>query len=1369
MRLVIDMQGAQSSGSRNRGIGRYTTSLTKALLQLRGADEVFLVLNGAFIDTIEPIRVEFAELLPIENIRVWLPPQPCNAATPQNKVNRQAAELIREAFIGALLPDVVLVTSLFEGLGDDAVTSVGLLTSVLPTAVVLYDLIPLIHRGIYLGNPVVEGWYLNKLDQLRRANLLLSISASSGREGVEHLGFNNHQVTNISTACDAHFHAVHLTQPTRDGLARRYHLHRPFVMYTGGIDHRKNIEGLIRAYAALPPGLRVTHQLAVVCSVQAVERERLLQLAKSQGLTDDELVMTGFVSEEDLVSLYNACKLFVFPSWHEGFGLPALEAMACGRAVIGANTSSVPEVIGRDDALFDPRSDQAITTKMAQVLTDDAYRKELEAHSLKQAASFSWSQTAQTAWDALRELPAPTLQPTGAIRRPKLAYLSPVPNGKSGIADYSAELLPELARHYQIDVVVFQDEPVQDRWLLANCSVRSVDWFRTHAADFDRVLYHFGNSHFHGHMFDLLREIPGTVVLHDFFLAHILAHMDFLVPKSGRWLKSLLASHGWPAVHMRHSVKDTTDAVWAYPCNLPMLQIARGIIVHSENSLHLTKHWYGNIETKDWALIPLLRVPALGSDKAAARAALFVGEDEFVVCSFGLLGRTKLNHRLLKAWMASPLAANKFCRLVFVGQNEGGAYGVEIVTTIATSGAAATITGWIDAEVYRQWLAVADIAVQLRTQSRGETSAAVLDCLNFGVATIVNEHGSLADLQGDVVFKMPDKFTDGDLASALTKLWQHESFRLSMGQRGHQHILRSHQPRHCADLYHQAIENFYAHGGTGPFGVIGALEVLTDKMDECAKLRIAQTLADNFPPSPRRPQLLIDVSELVMRDSRSGIQRVVRALLLPLLMNPPDGWQVEAVYANPREPGYRYARQFTCDFLGLPADWADDAVVEIWAGDTFLALDLQPEVISFQTTVLQGWRARGVKVLVVVYDLLPVLFPHAFREGTALGHQKWLNLIAGFDGVLAISKTVADDFSEWLAVYCPNRRKVPLQLHYFHLGADIENSAPTTGYSGRAWAALTTIGHAPSFLMVGTIEPRKGHELVLEAFNLLWAQGVDVNLVIVGKQGWLVEALIEQLRVHPQAGQHLYWLEDASDECLSALYAQSTCLIAASEGEGFGLPLIEAAKFKLPILARDIPVFREVAGEYASYFAADTDAVALMQTITQWLSPSTAKGPPQSEGMPWLTWSESAQKVADIVQCFSPPYKTWLPDDVIRFWGNDIRLSTQIGKRHRQAVHSTGQAGFLVYGPYLPLKAGHYKVLLSGACVHWTGDETFDISCAGGGAVLLHVALTAEPAGNWSKVLEFTLQNNVTDFEVRLWVSSEADLSLSGIEISINS
>ena len=389
MRIVIDMQGAQSTGSRHRGIGRYTLSLVKAMVYERGEHEIMLALNAQFADAIEPIRAAFDGLLPQENIRVWHALAPTAHIDPANTQRRQAAELVYEAFLASLAPDFIYVTSLFEGMGDGAITSIHRQQSSIPVAVTLYDLIPYINPVPYLENPDVKSWYLEKIEHLRRADLWLAISESSRQEGIACLGLSEEYAINVSTDADADFRPIDIAAAQEQTLRRQYGLDKPFVMYTGGIDYRKNIEGLIRAYARLPAEVRKTHQLAIVCSVQPPSREALEQLARQHGLAAHEVVLTGFVPDADLLALYNLCKLFVFPSWHEGFGLPALEAMRCGAPVIGANTSSLPEVIGWPEALFDPHSDEAITDAMHRGLTDAGYRDALVRHGREQAGKFS--------------------------------------------------------------------------------------------------------------------------------------------------------------------------------------------------------------------------------------------------------------------------------------------------------------------------------------------------------------------------------------------------------------------------------------------------------------------------------------------------------------------------------------------------------------------------------------------------------------------------------------------------------------------------------------------------------------------------------------------------------------------------------------------------------------------------------------------------------------------------------------------------------------------------------------------------------------------------------------------------------------------
>lgn len=397
----------------------------------------------------------------------------------------------------------------------------------------------------------------------------------------------------------------------------------------------------------------------------------------------------------------------------------------------------------------------------------------------------------------------------------------------------------------------------------------------------------------------------------------------------------------------------------------------------------------------------------------------------------------------------------------------------------------------------------------------------------------------------------------------------------------------------------------------------------------------AQAIAANL-PEKREKRLFVDVSGVVQEDAKTGIQRVTRSILKEFLLNPPNGYSVEPVYASPNRNGYRYARRYTACLLSQDYE-GEDEEIEHRPGDIFLGLDLQHRVLLNHHDYLLGLRRDGVKIIFVVYDLLPISMPQAFALEPDI-HARWLETITGFDGAVCISRAVADELAGWLGAHGRQRLR-PFHINWFHLGADIESSVPSFGLPDDAGAVLGRIAGVPSFLMVGTVEPRKGHQQTLDAFERLWAQGVAANLVIIGKQGWKVAALVSRLQHHAQRGKHLFWLKGISDEYLEKIYAASACLVAASEGEGFGLPLIEAARHKLPIIARGLPVFREIAGEHALYFdGLHPDDLAT--AIEKWLSLAAEGAVPPSSGIQWLTWAESATQL-QLRVCGDDWYRQW--------------------------------------------------------------------------------------------------------------------------------
>ncbi|EOF4702609.1 glycosyltransferase [Klebsiella oxytoca] len=406
MRIVIDLQGAQTE-SRFRGIGRYSVSIARAIIRNNSQHEVFIALSAMLGESIADVKALFADLLPPENIVIWHAAGPVRAMDRGNEWRRESAELMREAFLEGLRPDVVFITSLFEGHVDDAVTSVHKFSRRYKVAVLHHDLIPLVQAETYLLDDIYKPYYLQKVEWLKNADLLLTNSGYTAQEAIEHLHLQGEHVQNIAAAADPQFCAADVSASEKETVLGHYGIQREFVLYApGGFDSRKNFKRLIEAYAGLSDDLRRAHQLVIVSKLSIGDRQYLESLASGNGLQQGELVLTGYVPENELIQLYRLCKLFIFASLHEGFGLPVLEAMSCGAPAIGSNVTSIPEVIGNPDALFDPYSVTSIRKKITQCLTDTHFLARVKELAQQQAGNFSWDKAAVTALEAFEKIVA---------------------------------------------------------------------------------------------------------------------------------------------------------------------------------------------------------------------------------------------------------------------------------------------------------------------------------------------------------------------------------------------------------------------------------------------------------------------------------------------------------------------------------------------------------------------------------------------------------------------------------------------------------------------------------------------------------------------------------------------------------------------------------------------------------------------------------------------------------------------------------------------------------------------------------------------------------------------------------------------------
>jgi glycosyltransferase involved in cell wall biosynthesis len=369
---------------------------------------------------------------------------------------------------------------------------------------------------------------------------------------------------------------------------------------------------------------------------------------------------------------------------------------------------------------------------------------------------------------------------------------------------------------------------------------------------------------------------------------------------------------------------------------------------------------------------------------------------------------------------------------------------------------------------------------------------------------------------------------------------------------------------------------------------------------------------------------LVDVSVIHRDDACTGIQRVVRALLLQLIQSPPEDFVVCPVYAT-RHHAYRHA---SADFLNEEPSknllLLKEGALTVAEGDIFLGLDLAAHLLPRHAQQILEWKRAGVKVHVLVYDLLPLQHPQWFNGRTTRNFRRWIKWLATYaDSAVCISEAVRADLTDWLHKNF-SLAYTALPTSRIGLGADISNSSPSQGVPIEAEFTLARLRTNPSLLMVGTLEPRKGHDQVLDAFDELQRRSAQAPskpnplLIFVGQAGWKTEALQQKIRMHPLAGKQLIWFEKASDELLVKLYNACSAVVVASLAEGFGLPLIEGALHGKPIIARDLPVFRELNLPEVTYFQGESPS-ALADAMVSTLATTTTKPSLQAVAYSWAS------------------------------------------------------------------------------------------------------------------------------------------------------
>jgi glycosyltransferase involved in cell wall biosynthesis len=377
-------------------------------------------------------------------------------------------------------------------------------------AVTLHDLIPAVFPDEVMPDSDVRRAYWARAELIRQADRIMSVSEATASDAVRLLGVRHELISVTGGGVSSEFRLPASRSDARAELqALRPEIDGEFVLYTGGMDYRKNIGVLLSAYAGLPGDLRARYKLVLVGRLGRDDPSGpFLAQAESLGIAD-RVVFTGFVSDEELVLLYQGTSLFVFPSLYEGFGLPVVEALACGAPAIAGRNSSLVELIVNEEALFDPADRSSIEAALAGALADEQLLERLRHPELRER--FSWTRIAELTAAAYEET-ALRPRPPDRVRK-RILCVAPLPaEGADG--ETTRRVLEALADRCEVDLLVGELPGMEHPAGIGVFTVDALDRI-DHLRGYDERIYWLGNAPEYTFALEVLRARPGIVIAYN--------------------------------------------------------------------------------------------------------------------------------------------------------------------------------------------------------------------------------------------------------------------------------------------------------------------------------------------------------------------------------------------------------------------------------------------------------------------------------------------------------------------------------------------------------------------------------------------------------------------------------------------------------------------------------------------------------------------------------------------------------------------------------------------------------------------------------------------------------------------------------------
>lgn len=785
MKILIDGQ-TFGVAEIHRGIGIYTKNVISQMLKMDYSIEWYITLSDEqSLSELEPwVRQKLHAIVASEFI-------PGVDYQRNKEYTQKIQKIVSQEYIDLFwIPNPLMVNVLFleqKLVGCKVVATI-------------YDIIPYIFP-IKEWSKAIDNEYQRRLKFIQKnIDTLLMISNATKKDWEEHVGSCEEKAIVTPLAADAkRFYCEREVEKQKE----------PYILFTGGFDYRKNINGALDAFALARRNNQEDedfqkYSLIIVGNCDVETRKKYESILYEKKLFNC-VKFTGYISDEELNTLYHNADIFFFPSLYEGFGLPILEAMLSGNYIVSADNSSLPEVCGGHATLFNANS----TVEAAKALYAGYKRhkqESLEEIHARQAYAkeYTWDKT------AIKTLESMDISKNKEINdvsdRPTLAIFTPWPDQKTGIADYVYRLIPFLSKYFSISVFT-ETTKIKKVQLLPNIPVYDILEFDGQREQYQYKLFEIGNNvDYHKSIYELFEQEGGIAEIHDFVLTPFFYIGYYKQNERDKFAKLLYKAYGEKGKKLYQLTVQSGNHPDAQ--QYPMVES----VVNQAEIVFFHNHW--SVErldsNKKAFVIPLgaYESPVLEAEEKKYRIdrlnQLFdLQPKQIVIGCFGWVNPNKRPAIILSA--AKILLEKKLdFKFIFWGENNDESLRRKIKEEKLQN--VVKISGYIKSEDYVTALERTDIVINLRYPSMGESSATLCEAFKMGKPVIVSEVNQYREFPDEVCWKLPVCRKENELlAEYINFLVEHPDVRQALGENAQAYADNVLNPEIIARMYYNYI------------------------------------------------------------------------------------------------------------------------------------------------------------------------------------------------------------------------------------------------------------------------------------------------------------------------------------------------------------------------------------------------------------------------------------------------------------------------------------------------------------------------------------------------------------------------------------